>query len=750
MAQRNWIGAGGSLADPTTGNWNVAANWDGAVLPVDGDDVVFPAPGVSGAYTVTLDIASPALDSVTLIDGSLAGGTTLAIGANALNINFDVGTNNLAIGAFNGVTIAGGSITAGGVTVNGTLFGSGTVGVSSTLGTATHSINGSGAVVASGGTLNLVAQVDAGLTFTIDSGSASTLTFSGAATSNNAIVIDNVNQTLSIGGSLTINAAESITNGTILLTGGGLNVTDPAGLTVGAGATLAGFGTIVGVVGGSGVVAASGGTLTLANGLAAMLGTQFLINTDVDNSVLQLAAATPAGDGNSFTFFGAGGLTNGGELEFAQDAGDNVDMSVAGLTVGTSITIPTTFLDFQGEGLLTISSGGSGTGTTGAVTLSNGAVLNLSSISNAPATWFVNIVDNGAGGSFVFLSDTVCYCRGTLIRTEVGEIPVEDLRIGDKVVTVSGEARPIKWVGRRGYDGRFVARNRDILPVLIEAGGLGDGVPARDLMVSPEHALVIDGLFFPARMLVNGVTIRQLDAVDAIEYFHIELDTHDVIFAEAATAETFADFGGRGIFQNSEEFKALYPDAVPADWEAYARLLDAAKPRLPEIREAILARAAELGRVNRDPDLRLLIDGQTVRARVVEGGVYRFAVRAGASDLTIASRHVVPAATESDSLDPRRLGVPLQRVSVFGDGARIEMSHESPVLCDGFHADEESHRWTDGRGALPAGILRHLPGELIVEVQIGATNLHYPAERPDVENTGSEAASARRLVAAAE
>ena len=339
-------------------------------------------------------------------------------------------------------------------------------------------------------------------------------------------------------------------------------------------------------------------------------------------------------------------------------------------------------------------------------------------------------VDDGSASRTFFTDSTACFCRGTLIRTAEGEVPVEQLAIGDRVLTASGEAKPIRWIGRRAYHGRFVNTNNSVRPIRIEAGAIADGVPKRDLFVSPEHALVIDGLFLPARLLANGVTIRQAESVDRLEYFHIELEAHEVIFAEGLPAETFVDFGGRGIFENRAEFAVLYPGTAHAEWGAYAALLDGGRAGLPSIRKALLARAAALGRVSRDPNLHLIVDGRVVQGQSVTNHVHQFLVPAGARAVTLASRSVVPAESEANSLDPRRLGVPVQRIVLYGGNLHIEIGPDCAAVSDGFHQLERSHRWTDGRGLIPPQLFACFAADFFLEVQIGAIDLHYPVDVP--------------------
>jgi hypothetical protein len=216
-----------------------------------------------------------------------------------------------------------------------------------------------------------------------------------------------------------------------------------------------------------------------------------------------------------------------------------------------------------------------------------------------------------------------CYRRGTLIEAASGQKNVEALQIGDKVRTASGALRPIKWIGRRSYNGRFVMGRKDILPVCIKSGALGENMPERDLWISPNHAMYfqgdyLSGVLIEAKDLVNGVSIVQAERVDTLEYFHIELDTHDVIIAEGALSETFIDDDSRAMFHNARDYDTLYAEefAAPAHYcaprlnEGYA--VEAVRQRLA-LRAGLL-RAADGTRVG---GLRGYID--RVRASSIAG-----------------------------------------------------------------------------------------------------------------------------------
>jgi hypothetical protein len=157
--------------------------------------------------------------------------------------------------------------------------------------------------------------------------------------------------------------------------------------------------------------------------------------------------------------------------------------------------------------------------------------------------------------------DHNCFGRGTLVLTVHGEVPVEDLAIGELVMTTNG-ALPVRWVGRTTLRRNASASwHPSVLPIRVARFALDDQTPRRDLYLSQGHSLFIDGLLIPVKHLVNerSITVdHDAKTSETIEYFCVELDTHQVMIAEGTAAETFRYGGGQIPWDNLSDYQDFY------------------------------------------------------------------------------------------------------------------------------------------------------------------------------------------------
>jgi parallel beta-helix repeat protein len=151
-----------------------------------------------------------------------------------------------------------------------------------------------------------------------------------------------------------------------------------------------------------------------------------------------------------------------------------------------------------------------------------------------------------------------CFAAGTRLATPRGPVAVENLAEGECVLTVDGEAQPIRWIGRRTVDCRRHTTPERILPVRITAHAFGPALPSRDLLLSPDHAVFMEGVLIPVKYLINGHTIRQID-VATVTYYHVELLAHAAVLAEGLPAESYLDTGDRSAFANADSQMTLHP-----------------------------------------------------------------------------------------------------------------------------------------------------------------------------------------------
>ncbi len=311
-----------------------------------------------------------------------------------------------------------------------------------------------------------------------------------------------------------------------------------------------------------------------------------------------------------------------------------------------------------------------------------------------------------------------CFVSGTRIATPSGDVPVESLSVGDHVLLAPMPDRPavsapVRWIGYRRLNLARTAVRADVAPVRIVAGALAPGVPARDLLVSPDHAMLIDGRLVAARLLVNDATVVRDLRLRRVTYFHVELDTHDLLLAEGAATESYLDTGNRAMFENAGLPMPLHPgfEGDPQKRISGSCLpLATAPAEVEPIWRAVAARAKTLGWalpkppiLSDDPDLCMVADGRRIDPIEMKDGHYVFAIPA-CDRLSLVSRATRPADLCAWLDDRRPLGVQVRRLTVRQGGESRDIPMDDPVLAQGWWAPEydgqEACRWTNGEATL--------------------------------------------------
>ena len=507
--------------------------------------------------------------------------------------------------------------------------------------------------------------------------------------------------------------AGTITGGTqsgVFLTGG--TVTNAAGAKIIGNwgvADLTGAATVIN----AGVIVGTGGDAVLlpasyANRVVAQPGAAFTGTVDGGNTIgatmvstLELAAGGAPG-----TLAGIGGaVTNFAAIAF--DPGATWDIfgvlsgfggTVAGFAPGDTISLT--------DQVVT-----SGTYAAGELTLfNNGIMVGEIAITGSFAGRSVTVTpDNGI--------TIACFAAGTRIATPHGEVAVEALVAGQPVVLANGGSAPVRWIGRRRVDCRRHPEPDKVWPVRIAAGAFGAGRPARDLLLSPDHAVYLDGegaapgVLIPIRCLLNGATITQEQPAE-VTYFHVELPAHAVILANRLPCESYLDLGNRGAFENGGGALLLHPDFAARRWQrdACAELI-LGGPRLALARHRLLVEATRLGHVaTDDPGVGLRIGRRGVRPHRAGIG-WRFLVPAGTRSVALVSRICVHP-DMFDGTRARRHGVAV--AALLLDRRAIELSDDR--LGAGWHAPAGGVRWTDGEARIMLGGAREI---LLVLAQAG-------------------------------
>jgi hypothetical protein len=521
----------------------------------------------SGSYTVTIDTSPPtAVATVTAISADTGTSTT----------DFITKTSSQTVsGTYTGTLATGESIM---VSADG-----GATWVSATANATNHTWSASGVTLSQGsGTLS-VETVDAAGNFTVGTGHSYTLdTTAPTVASVTAPAGDDgpgavVGFTVNFGENVTVNTSGGTP--TLMLSNG-----QTATYVGGSGTSALLFNYTVGATGSgqdspdlktaaSGALVLHGGTITDAAGNAAVL-------TGADNvnpaGILQIDTTAP-------TISTVTDSPNSPNTHATTPVTITVNFSEA-VTAGSGAAIT---LSDNGTAVY---HGGSGT-TQLTFTYTPGVSNNGVTVTGATG------LTDAAGNAVTNFGETICFMAGTLIATPDGQAAVESLQAGDLVLGSDGRAHAVRWLGRQTVSLTF-ADPMKVLPIRIRAGALGEGLPVRDLLVSPDHAILVGEVLVQAGALVNGVSIvREADVPNTFTYYHVELDEHALVLAEGVPAETFIDNVQRRAFDNWRDYEALFPQGRELVEMPYPRAK--AQRQVPrQVREQLQARAVVFGTVD--------------------------------------------------------------------------------------------------------------------------------------------------------
>ncbi|MDE8344544.1 MAG: Hint domain-containing protein [Acidocella sp.] len=542
---------------------------------------------VSSGTTTSSSAATAFIEnSGTIIAGSTAASATTNVPIDGITVRYGVQAtiiNNGTIKNLNPGNALGGDVTLSSDINNSETFTNGLNGVllntpgQSSFAMSRHG-NGSTTVV---GTINIVndGYIQHAV---IEYDGVSTATSTGNLTITNAGTIGGIGTNQF--GQAGTEAIYANDKGTLIL--------DP-GQSLGGGFATFGSGSTLEL---SQITAGSTGTLSNPGSYLGFssLSVTSGANWDVTGSVKSIGTVVNDGTvtlgGTQGTLsLNAGGLNANSVTDLA---GSDAHVAITNFGAGDTLVVGGTNISFA-------------TGDTITETLANGT---LTVVDTTKHSTFATKLSTASGGLTSYSKTTTagangvivtipCYAAGTHILTSEGEMKVEDLAVGMSVITVreGGPAmREIVWTGKRSID---ISRHPDpaiIRPVCIRAGAFEDGLPERDLRVSPHHAVYVNGCLFEAVSLVNGVSIIQETATTHVTYHHIELDAHDVMLAEGLPAESYLNTGSRNMFESVSDVMVLHADFRPAADADFCAPMIREGAALTALRAELQARANRL------------------------------------------------------------------------------------------------------------------------------------------------------------
>ncbi|EHD14915.1 hypothetical protein CIN_08470 [Commensalibacter intestini A911] len=595
----------------------------------------------------------------------------------------------------------------------------------------------SGATVTDGGTLAVYSGASAYDTLVTGNGALLRITFSGTSVFNTSVTnsASMIVRSGAIVSGTTVNSganlsiyANGVTHSTIISDAGTLFNVASTGSAINTSVTN-----------GASMVVLSGGiasTTTVDNdGIVSVLSGGTLYQTNVNSNGLLvinsggiLKDTVYISNGGSATIWASAG----GSVSLIGD--QNTNLTLTGLENGGNTTV--VIGDFTGveagnsdsitlEGInqqdVTLveykDANGNDSPDHVTLTLKDGSTITLNIVGAEDSGYSLSTSGNG---SLVY---EVCFLTGTLIRTLLNdEIKVEDLRVGDSVMTYDWQnnqevAKAVKWVGYKHVVVDPQAPYDDVAgyPVRISKNAIAENVPHKDLLVTPEHCLFFNGSFVPARMLVNNYSIFYDHSITEYTYYHVETEEHSVIWADGMLTETYLDTGNRKVFKQYQDTATLFAQSSDLkSWEddACAPLLTDRSVIEPLFNE-LLDRAKEIGFekqtqnivIDQNPELHLVTDtGEIIVPHSIQKERLIFAVPSDVHSIHLASKASRPSDVVGAFLDDRReLGVLIGDITLLTPQQTYKIHNhlDTPKLQGWYNVENGPYRWTNGNALLP-------------------------------------------------
>lgn len=513
----------------------------------------------------------------------------------------------------------------------------------------------------------------------------------------------------------------------------GANVTVDVSSTVLAALTGSSFtanGGTINITGDNAISALSGNSYTIENGGTINLGT--LSTSEISalgGSTITFGdgggtlVITPASGVTLLTFSNIHGFGNTGSTIEIPGSGKVTNATYDSTSKTTSITTDT----------------GITVKVSGDYTISNNSLYQQESGGNL----YISASPTNSLGTSAVL---VCFLSGSMIRTSKGDVAVEDIQIGDQVVTFDWRnnqdvIRPVIWTGKGHCKVRFDLPDDEAgWPVRVIKNAISDGVPYKDMLITAEHCLFFRDRFVPVRMLVNGVSIFYDKSITSYDYYHVETEQHSVITADGMLTESYLDTGNRSSFRQEGKIATLrgavknWADDAGAPLGVERSFVEPLFRALEWRENSVVGTKISTTKIETttDPDLHLITQtGAVIRPMRKTAHHYSFMLPPNTESVRIVSRSSRPSDVIGPFVDDRRyMGVAVADVQLQCAKQQFDItSHLQDEKPSGWHdTDWTDCAWTNGNAELPLG-------DHLTHGKMGILSMNIRAAGPYLLNT---------------